>query len=49
MGLPLIAGSGNIASGQQSDHLLMAAVYQGWVQIAFKVWLSSSRQAHNAD
>ena len=27
-GLP--SGSGNVASGQQSDHLLMVAAFNGW-------------------
>ena len=31
------AGSGNIASGQQSDHLLMAAAYNGWLAAKLKV------------
>ena len=31
------AGSGNIASGQQSDHLLMAAAYNGWLAAKHKV------------
>jgi hypothetical protein len=31
------ASERNIASGQQSDHLLMAAVYEGWTQAAIKV------------
>lgn len=31
------AGSGNIASGQQSDHLLMAAAYNGWQAAKQKV------------
>lgn len=31
------AGSGNIASGQQSDHLLMAAAYNGWLAAKQKV------------
>lgn len=29
---PASADSGTLASGQQSDHLLMAAVYQGWAE-----------------
>ena len=31
------AGSGNIAAGQQSDHLLMAAAYNGWAAAKAKV------------
>ena len=30
-------GSGNVASGQQSDHLLMAAAYKGWSEATAKV------------
>ena len=33
----LLAGSGNIASGQQSDHLLMAAAYDAWATAKHKV------------
>lgn len=37
-GLPcLLTGSGNIASGQQSDHLLMAAAYDAWATAKHKV------------
>jgi len=36
-GLIHSAGSGNIASGQQSDHLLMAAAYNGWLAAKLKV------------
>lgn len=33
----LLTGSGNIASGQQSDHLLMAAAYDAWATAKHKV------------
>lgn len=35
--LCLLTGSSNIASGQQSDHLLMAAAYDAWATAKHKV------------
>ena len=32
-----IAGSGNVASGQQSDHLLMVAAFDGWTAATAQV------------
>ena len=31
------AGSGNVASGQQSDHLLMVAAFDGWTAATAQV------------
>ena len=33
----MAAGSGTIASGQQSDHLLMVAAFNGWQAAKVKV------------
>lgn len=42
----LPAGSGNIASGQQSDHLLLVAAISGWLSLGADSRKPQAQQVH---